>query len=538
MHTDFDDRIAPNQSPPYIDHNLFAEDAALRDGTAGIDADLSALGEDYGAAERLDEGRVANENPPRLRVVDARGNRIDMVEFHPAYHALMRRGIAGGLHSAAWNARGAAPQGHRTRAAHLYIATQAESGHICPLTMTNASVAALMAEPDVARRWLPKILGRAYDPALKPWWEKGAVTLGMGMTEAQGGTDVRANESEAAACEGGYAITGKKWFMSAPMCDAFLVLAQAPGGLTCFLMPRFRPDGALNGIYFQRLKDKLGNRSNASSEVEFHGAFAERVGPEGHGVRTILEMVQLTRLDCVVASAGQMRFALALAVHHARHRIVFQRRLVDQPLMRAVLADLALEAEASTALAFRLARAFDSALEDPREAAYARLITPAAKYLVCKAAPNFIYEALECHGGNGYVEEWPLARAYREAPLNAIWEGSGNVMALDVLRAIGKTPDARALVASLADACGLDATALGLGFDGASPAGAERMARRTAERLARLAAAAALAETRPELAEAYARTRLGDDQRTHYGASDLADVETLLMARVLPESAA
>jgi putative acyl-CoA dehydrogenase len=311
------------------------------------------------------------------------------------------------------------------------------------------------------------------------------------------------------------------------------VLAQAPGGLTTFLTPRFRPDGQRNAIHFSRLKDKLGNRSNASSEVLFRAAFAERVGPEGQGVRTIIEMVQMTRLDCVVASAGLIRFALAQATHHARHRRVFQRRLIDQPLMRAVLGDLALEVEGATALAFRLARAFDSAVADPAEAAYARLITPAAKFLVCKAAPHFIYEAMECLGGNGYVEEWPLARAYREAPVNGIWEGSGNVMALDVLRAAARAPDAaRAVIARLSAACGLPPDALAL--EGDLSAGAERHARRACERLAHLAAAAALAERHSSLADAYIAARLSGAPYAQYGAADLAGADAILIDRILP----
>jgi putative acyl-CoA dehydrogenase len=413
------------------------------------------------------------------------------------------------------------------------MATQAESGHICPLTMTNASVAALRAEPAVAQKWLPKILGRTYDPTLRPWWEKTSATLGMGMTEPQGGTDVRANTTRAERVKDSYEITGAKWFLSAPMCDAFLVLAQAPGGLTTFLMPRFRPDGERNAIHFSRLKDKLGNRSNASSEALFRAAFAERVGPEGQGVRTIIEMVQMTRLDCVVASAGLMRFALAQATHHARHRRVFQRRLIDQPLMRALLSDLALEVEGATALAFRLARAFDRAGDDPAEAAYARLVTPAAKFLVCKAAPHFIYEAMECLGGNGYVEEWPLARVYREAPVNAIWEGAGNVMALDVMRAAARAPEAtRDVVGRLNAACDLPPEALDLEAD--LSAGAERLARRACERLARLAAAAALAERHSALADAYIATRLSGAPYAQFGAADLAGAEVTLIERILP----
>ncbi|WP_246731369.1 acyl-CoA dehydrogenase family protein [Methylocapsa sp. S129] len=532
---------APNQSPPFAGRNLFLEDRALQDGAnaAGVDAGREALAEfgaACGSAEAMEFGRLANEFSPRLRLVDSRGNRLDQIEFHPAYHALMARDMAVGLHGSIWDHARAprmAASGQAARAARLFMATQAESGHICPLTMTSASVAALRRAPELAEKWLPKILGRVYDPALKPWWEKSAVTLGMGMTEPQGGTDVRANTTRAEPVAGGYEITGAKWFMSAPMCDAFLVLAQAPGGLTTFLTPRFRPDGGKNEIFFQRLKDKLGNRSNASSEVVFSSAFAERVGPEGEGVRTIIEMVQMTRLDCVVASAGLMRFALAQATYHVRHRRAFQKFLIDQPLMRAVLADLALEVEGATALAFRLARAFDRAAADPDEAAYARLITPAAKFLVCKAAPHFVYEAMECLGGNGYVEEWPMARAYREAPLNAIWEGPGNVMALDVLRAAARAPDAaKDVVARLNAACDLPPETLSLEAD--LVAGAERLARRTCERLARLAAAAALAERQPSLAEAYVATRLTGEAYAQYGGADLVGAEHALLDRILP----
>ena len=534
---------APNQSPPFVDRNFFDEDAALREAVAraGVDAkgaELSAFGAAYGAAGHLDAGRLANKFPPRLRLVDARGNRLDAVEFHPAYHTLMASSMKAGLHCSIWDKAGEAmiPAGHVARAARLHIATQTESGHMCPLTMTNASLGALRAAPEIARAWLPKITGRIYDPALKPWWEKSAATLGMGMTEPQGGTDVRANTTSAMPVEGFYEIAGVKWFMSAPMCDGFLVLAQAPGGLTTLLVPRFRPDGAKNAIFFRRLKDKLGNRSNASSEVEFHGAFGERIGEEGQGVKTILEMVQLTRLDCAVSSAGLMRFALAQAAHHASWRRVFQRRLIDQPLMRAVLADVALEVESATALAIRLARAFDRSIDDPNEAAYARLVTPAAKYLLCKSAPHLIYEALECLGGNGYVEEWPLARTYREAPLNAIWEGSGNVMALDVLRAVSRTPDAAAAtIATLGETCGLDPKALGL--DVAPAALQERDARHFCERLARLAAAAALAEGHAGLNEAYVAARLAGRGQCQFGAADLAGAEDKLIERILPQAA-
>jgi putative acyl-CoA dehydrogenase len=533
-------RRAPNQSPPFVDRNFFLEDARLCEAVAraGVNAEaerLSELGADYGAAGRLEAGRLANENPPRLRLVDARGNRIDAVEFHPAYHEMMALSMRAGLHGSIWDHAGEdlAPSGHVARAARLYMATQTESGHICPLTMTNASLAALKASPEIARAWAPKIAGRQYDPALKDWREKTSTTLGMGMTEPQGGTDVRSNTTNATPVGGAYEIIGAKWFMSAPMCDAFLVLAQAPEGLTTFLIPRFRPDGDQNAIYYRRLKDKLGNRSNASSEVEFHGAYGERVGAEGLGVKTILEMVQLTRLDCVTSSAGLIRFALAQATHHAQWRSVFQRRLIDQPLMRAVLADLALEAEAMTALAMRLAWSFERAERDPDEAVYARLVTPAAKYLVCKAAPHFIYEAMECLGGNGYVEEWPLARVYREAPVNAIWEGSGNVMALDVLRAVSRAPDAAAaLIARLGATCGVDPSTLQLEV---SPARlTEGAARRFCERLARLAAAAALAEGRLGLSEVYVAARIKAEGQSQYGGADLGELEARLIERILP----
>src|SRR5689334_397657 len=359
------------------------------------------------------------------------------------------------------------------------------------------------------------------------------------MTEKQGGTDVRANTTAETPAGEGYAITGHKWFMSAPMCDAFLVLAQALGGLTCFLMPRFRPDGSVNALHFQRLKDKLGNRSNASSEVEFVDAFAWRVGEEGRGVRTIIEMVQLTRVDCIISSAGMMRMALAQATHHARHRTVFQKHLADQPMMRTLLADMALELEGATALTMRLCRSFDLADSDPKEAARARLLTPAVKYWICKSAPGFIYEAMECLGGNGYVEETPLARLYREAPVNAIWEGSGNVMCLDVLRALSReAAEARGVLDELAQQCSE--------FLGAKEAAAfiaktlsgadgEAKARAAVERLALLAAAAALTESAPGIAEAFARTRLLAPRGGTFGTADLSVPEvTMLSERALP----
>jgi putative acyl-CoA dehydrogenase len=531
-----------NQPPPFADINLVATDGPLLDAMRanGVDPDaLMGFGQAWGAAERLDLGRLANENPPQLRTHDPRGHRIDAVEFHPAYHALMRASMKDGLHASTWDETAPdSPTGsrHVARAARLYAVSGVESGHVCPMTMTHASVAALAAAPDRLNEWLPKIRSREYDPRFIPFWEKTSLTLGMGMTEKQGGTDVRANTTRAVLAGGEeYALTGHKWFMSAPMCDAFLVLAQAPGGLTCFLLPRFRPDGAINALRLQRLKDKLGNRSNASSEVEFDQAFAWRIGDEGVGVRTIINMVQLTRLDCSVASAGLARMGLALAHHHARHRSVFQRKLVDQPAMRMVLADLALENEAMTALGLRLARSFDEAGANEGEAAYARIITPAAKFGICKAAPRLLYEAMESLGGNGYVEESPLPRLYREAPVNAIWEGSGNVIALDILRAENREPEVAAsvldsLMADAGDLPGASEAArdivLALGSEDA-----QAKARQVAERLFCLAATAALARSAPpEIAEAYALTRLSRPVRM-IGANDLGRVVKPLLDR-------
>ncbi|HXW72224.1 MAG TPA: acyl-CoA dehydrogenase family protein [Methylocella sp.] len=529
-----------NQTPPFENIDLFTSDAALQEAVwrAGIDAKragLSDFGRDFGSAETIELGRLANVNPPRLIVVDAVGNRADYVEFHPSYHALMKKSMAAGLHCPALGAKADTQDFVSERAARLYMATQIEAGHICPITMTSASAAALSASTELFSAWRPHLLSCHYDGAMKPWFEKEAVTLGMGMTERQGGSDVRANITRARSCGVFYEISGHKWFLSAPMSDGFVILAQADDGLTAFLVPRYRPDGSINGLRFQRLKDKLGNRSNASSEVEFQAAYAERLGNEGDGVRTILAMVQWTRLDCAVASAGQMRWALAMAMHHARHRSAFGKLLIDQPAMRAVLADLALEQEANTALVFRLARACGRASGEEAEAAYARLLTPVVKYLVTKIAPAFIYEALECLGGNGYVEDLPMARLYREAPLNAIWEGSGTVVALDVLRVLRRDQDrARAVIEALAGRCGAPgktaAAAIGKTLEVGD--GGEGRARAVAETLARLAGLSALMDANQPLAAAYARTRLLGAPHATFGACDLQDVECLLLARV------
>ncbi|MBP1296877.1 acyl-CoA dehydrogenase family protein [Bradyrhizobium elkanii] len=535
-----------NQSPPFENVDLFTVDAPLAaavaaNGGAAATAELSDFGKHWGSAAMAERGRVANENTPKLRLFDARGNRRDEVEFHPAYHELMTHSAHAGVHNSTWATDGKPAGGAAevVRAAKFYIASQVETGHLCPITMTRASVAALASQPDILAKTMPVIGTRAYDPTFAPWWTKRGMTVGMGMTEKQGGTDVRANMTRAERDGGAWRVTGHKWFMSAPMCDAFLVLAQTMDGLGCFFMPRFAPDGTVNAIHFQRLKDKLGNRSNASSEVEFHGAHAELIGEEGKGIRTIIQMVQLTRQDCAIASAGLMRSGLAHALNHARHRSVFQKHLADQPLMQAVLSDMALHVEASIALVLRLCRAFDRAPADAGEAAYMRLLTPAIKYWTCKSAPGFLYEAMECLGGNGYVEEGILARHYRESPVNAIWEGSGNVMCLDVLRALGREADAAlAVLRALADETrGLPGAAEAVASIGQSfrRPDSERLARLAVEQLALLAATAALNQVSPKNAELFAATRLAERHAGMYGAVDLSDAdERALLARALP----
>ena len=533
-----------NQSPGYENVDLFGSDDALQEAVAanGVaeTTALSEFGRRWGAAGMFEQARLANANPPKLRAFDARGDRSDVVEFHPAYHRFMSESIAVGLHASTWrpDASPADAPAEVASAARYYMVAQVENGHMCPITMTRAAVAVLATEPALAATLMPKILSRDYDARFLPLPEKRGITLGMGMTEKQGGTDVRANTTRAERSGDSYRLTGHKWFMSAPMCDAFLVLAQAPDGLTCFMLPRFRPDGSVNTLHFQRLKDKLGNRSNASSEVEFVDAYALRVGEEGKGVRAILKMVQLTRLDCIISSAGMMRAALARALFHCRYRSVFQKHLVDQPMMRAVLADLALESEAAVALTMRLCRAFDRAKTSPAEAAWARLLTPAAKYWVCKTAPSFIYEAMECLGGNGYVEEHTLARLYREAPVNAIWEGSGNVMCLDVLRVTKQHGDeVRGVLADLARAVAHlpGAAATVITIERTLATGAEADARTAVELLALLAAAASLQASAPEsIAAAFTRTRLSNGHGVMWGAAALTDGERdVLLQRAL-----
>jgi putative acyl-CoA dehydrogenase len=541
-----DDEIF-NQSPPFAEVNLFTSDAALgeavaREGAGWACANLEAFGALTGSAEALELGRLANETPPRLESFDPQGRRIDRIEFHPAYHQVMAISIAQGLHCSTLEApRGGA---HVARCAGSYMAAQMEPGHCCPITMTHAVTASLRHEPSLLKAWLPKIVLRDYDPAPAPAETKRAVTFGMGMTERQGGTDVRANTTRAEPVDGTgsgkpYRISGHKWFLSAPMSDLFLVLAQAKGGLSCFLLPRLKPDGSLNGLRLLRLKDKLGNRSNASSEVEFDNAEGVLVGEEGRGIATIIDMVTLTRLDCAVSSAGLMRNALARAIHHAGYRSVFQKRLIDQPLMAQVLADMALETEAATALAFRLARAFDGS-GDASEAAYRRLMTAVTKYWVCKTAPALIGEAMECMGGNGYVEEGGFPLLYREAPVNAIWEGSGNVMCLDVLRVIDKEPEAiDGVLRELEDASAGDGR-LRAALDRVKRLVAEcardqSVARALVEQLALLQASALLLRHAPQAAsDAFIATRLAGGWRNTYGAG-LARADTrAILARAAP----
>jgi putative acyl-CoA dehydrogenase len=534
-----------NQSPPFVDVDLYATDLPLQEAVAANGATapasvLSAFGRHWGSAAMMEQGRLANEFSPRLKTYDAKGRRLDTVEFHPAYHRFMAESMKAGLHDMTWRADGtrAPAPAEVARAARYYMVAQIENGHMCPITMTRAAVGALGAEPALLATVMPKIASHDYDPSFRPWWDKSAITIGMGMTEKQGGTDVRANTTRATPAADGYSVTGHKWFMSAPMSDAFLVLAQAQGGLTSFFMPRFRPDGSINGLRLQRLKDKLGNKSNASSEVEFVEAYAQRVGAEGAGIRTIIEMVQLTRLDCAIASAGLMRMGLAQALHHARHRTVFQKKLADQPMMRTVLGDLALTMEGVVALVMRLARAFDRAASDPREAAYARLLTPVVKYWVCKKAPAFIYEAMECLGGNGYVEESMLPRLYREAPVNAIWEGSGNVMCLDALRALSREGEGAQMVfdelatgARDLPGSGEAASRIARALTGAE---AEAHARLGVEQLALLAAATALRAHAPaEIAIAFAQCNLARARGSTFGSVAI-DTPEAILSRALP----
>ncbi len=526
-----------NQVPPLVDWNPYVTnrtlvDAVEREGAGWVQDEAAEFGELTGSAVVRQWAVLANRYPPELRTHAPTGERIDEVHFHPAWHELLRVSVAGGLHASPW--ADDRPGAHVARAAMFMTIGQAEAGHGCPISMTYSVVPSLRRQPELAALWEPRVFGREYDSRSMPADEKASVLMGMAMTEKQGGSDVRANTTRAEpTADGSYRLTGHKWFCSAPMCDAFLVLAQAPEGLTCFMVPRWTPDGLRNGFHLQRLKDKLGNRSNASSEVELDSSWAQRVGEEGRGVSTIIEMVSHTRLDCVLGSAAGMREAVVQAAHHATHRAAFGKALVEQPLMRNVLADLALETEAATLAAIRLAGAFDR-----REDAFRRIATPAVKYLVCKRHPMVVAEALECLGGNGYVEESDLPRLFRESPLNSIWEGSGNVQSLDVLRALAKEPDtAPALLEELESAAGVDPRydehLAGLRTELAAPT--EAGARRLAESIAlALQASLMIRFAASELADAFVASRLGGDHGGAFGTLPEAAVTEAALERIRP----
>jgi putative acyl-CoA dehydrogenase len=508
-----------NQAPPLAPYDLWTSDRPLREavereGGGWAAAPLAAYGPVAGG-ELMELGFAANENRPKLKAFDRYGHRIDEVEFHPAWHRIMQLNMGHALHAFGWR-HADRPGAHVARAGLSYMAGQVEAGNGCPLTMTYAAVPALRHEPAVAQEWLPRITSLEYDPRALPAAQKKGCTIGMGMTEKQGGSDVRANTTRATPLPGGgYEIVGHKWFFSAPQCDAHLVLAYTEAGLTCFLLPRFRPDGTRNAVRIQRLKDKLGDWSNASSEVEFHGAWAQRVGPEGRGVPTILEMVALTRLDCMIGSSALIRQALAQAIHHCSHRKAFGKVLVDQALMQNVLADLALESEAALALTLRVARAVDASARNEQEAAFARIATAVGKYWICKRCPPVVNEAQECLGGAGYVEESILPRLYRQAPLNSIWEGSGNIQCLDVLRALSREPATReALFGELLAAKGadvaLDRELVALQAMLGDVTDLEARSRSVVERMALALQAALLVRSGNEaVARAYCASRLG-----------------------------
>jgi putative acyl-CoA dehydrogenase len=532
-----------NQPSPLQNYNPFEVDRALvdgvrREGAGWAEPALSTLGARVGSEEVIHWGFLANEVPPVLRTHDRFGHRIDEVDFHPAWHALLRLAVGAGLAGRPWCEP--RPSAHVARAAAYMLVCQNEQGHACPITMTYASVPLLRSDPVLAAEWIPKITGETYDERVLPADRKNGVLIGMSMTEKQGGSDLRANTTRAAPAgqEGpgeAYLLTGHKWFCSAPMCDAFLVLALAPGGLSCFFLPRFTPDGVKNRIFIARVKDKLGNRSNASSEIELDGAWAKMIGEPGRGVRTIIEMATYSRLDCVLGSAALMRHAFVQALHHTRGRAAFGKLLVEQPLMRNVLADLSVESEAATLLSLRLARAFDASQSDAGELAFRRIATAIAKYWVCKRAIPHVAEALECLGGNGYVEESVMPRLYRESPLNSIWEGSGSVMCLDVLRAIDREPDAnRALFDEIRHGCGadrrFDRTVAEVEGRIASLDHCESQARSLVERLAILLQASLLLRYgAPAVADAFCASRMATDGGRTFGTlPPEVDVDSIL----------
>jgi putative acyl-CoA dehydrogenase len=550
-----------NQVPPLQDVDVFSSnlplvEAVRREGAGWVSERAAELGRFVGAAGGgaggfpIEWGRLANENKPVLRTFDRYGHRIDEVEFHPAWHQLMRMGVEHELHSLPWTSD--EPFAHTARAALYMTAMQAEAGFCCPITMTFAVVPALRATPDLAAEWEPLVTATTYDPRLIPASEKGSAIAGMAMTEKQGGSDVRANTTVATPVNGGgagaeYTLVGHKWFCSAPMSDLFLVLAQTDDGLSCFLLPRILPDGTRNAFHIQRLKDKLGNHSNASSEIELHGAWARMLGEPGRGVPTIIEMVGHTRLDCVIGSAAGMRAGVVGALHHTAHRSAFGKTLIDQPLMRNVLADLCLESEATTALAMRLARAYDEAHEDADASEndtdaqlFKRLATAVGKFWSCKRAPNHAFEALECHGGAGYVEESGMPRLYREAPLASIWEGSGNVMSLDVLRALTRSPRSlEVFLHEVKQAHGtnahLDAGVAKLERQFSDPATLEQRARRVVEGMALCLQGSLLVRNAPAaVADAFCAARLGGDGGLEYGTLPAGSDFEAIIARSRP----
>ncbi|MFB7235309.1 acyl-CoA dehydrogenase family protein [Streptomyces sp. NPDC056269] len=539
-----------NQVPPLTGYDVSADPALLealrREGAGWAEAEFRELGARAGGAQAQDWGRLAERHSPVLHTHDRHGHRIDEVEFHPHWHDLMDVAVRHGLHGAPW--RDERPGAHVARAAKVFVWGQADAGHLCPVSMTYAAVPALRAQPELAEVYEPLLTSSSYDFGLRVPTEKRGIIAGMSMTEKQGGSDVRANTTRAEPTgePGLYALTGHKWFTSAPMSDVFLTLAQAPGGISCFLVPRVLPDGSRNAIRLQRLKDKLGNRSNASSEIEYEGALGRLVGEEGRGVATIIRMVNMTRLDCAISSASGMRLGLVQAVHHATHRDAFGARLVDQPLMRNVLADLAVEAEAATLAALRLAGAVDRATRgDAQEEQLRRLGLAVTKYWVCKRAPAHAAEALECLGGNGYVEDSGLPRLYRESPLPSIWEGSGNVAALDVLRAMARQPQAvEAFFAEVELGAGadrrLDAAVAGLRKDLAGlgdPDAAAYGARRLVERLALVLQGSLLVRHgNPAVADAFCASRLDGDRGLAFGTLPAGVDTAAIIARSGPDA--
>ncbi len=539
-----------NQPPLLENWNLYTSDIAMQEnlhlyGGSWGEEEVQGYGKIVGT-DLQEAGFLANENPPQLKTHDRFGNRIDVATFHPSYHQLMQTAIEHGLPSSPWT--DPTPGTHVVRAAKMIMQNQIEAGHCCPLTMTFAAVPAINMQPDIAKIWLPKINARVYDPSNRPWFEKEGLTIGMAMTEKQGGTDVRANTTRATAIgsEGPgqlYELLGHKWFCSAPMCDAFLTLAQTSKGLSCFLVPRWRTDGSKNAIEVQRLKDKLGNKSNASSEIEYRNAEAWMIGEEGRGVATIITMVAMTRFDCMGGSSGLMRMALAQASHHCLHRDVFGKPLSSHPLMQNVLADLALESEAALSMTMRVAKALDNRTNE-QEQLFARIAVAIGKYWICKRAPAHINEAQECMGGVGYVEETILPRLYREAPVNSIWEGSGNVQCLDVLRALNKQPATlEALMAELQRNRGveplldkrLDQIGKRMKILISNPAELEYQARSVIEELAICMQASLLLDGNAIVAEAFCHSRLREDSNLIYGTLPSGIPVEQLVARTVPQ---